>query len=192
VHFRMLLGDFEGIDSERGTWRCSDALGFAASAASRCPSFRRITPPSRARGAQSTWIRTRRSSPFMLEQLAEHDLLKGKTIGFDAMTLEANAAAMKESGRRYAVRATKASSRISRRRRASRRRRRRTGASRHQGKSVRSRRSKPLHLPVASELLGDRGFPEDRRTGTRTLWNRALDPESPTDSATAEAAARRS
>jgi hypothetical protein len=32
----------------------------------------------------------------MLEQLAEHDLLKGKTIGFDAMTLEANAAAMKE------------------------------------------------------------------------------------------------
>jgi len=94
VHFRMLLvGYFEGIDSERGiAWRCSDSLGLR--------SFLGLSlsqsPPD-----HSTISRTRRLIDvdthaevfaFVLEQLAEHELLKGKTIGIDATTLEANAA----------------------------------------------------------------------------------------------------
>ena len=94
VYFRMLLvGYFEGIDSERGiAWRCSDSLGLR--------SFLGLSlsqsPPD-----HSTVSRTRRLIDvethaevfcFVLGQLAEHDLLKGKTIGVDATTLEANAA----------------------------------------------------------------------------------------------------
>ncbi len=94
VYFRMLLvGYFEGIDSERGiAWRCSDSLAlrsFLGLALSQ-------SPPD-----HSTVSRTRRLIDvethaevfaFVLGQLADHDLLKGKTIGIDATTLEANAA----------------------------------------------------------------------------------------------------
>ena len=94
VYFRMLLvGYFEGIDSERGiAWRCSDSLALR--------SFLGLSlsqsPPD-----HSTVSRTRRLIDvethaevfaFVLEQLGDHDLLKGKTIGVDATTLEANAA----------------------------------------------------------------------------------------------------
>jgi len=63
VYFRMLLlGYFEGVDSERGiAWRVADSfslrefLGFS-------PSRRRTTRPCRARAGSCRWKRTRRCS----------------------------------------------------------------------------------------------------------------------------------
>ena len=94
VYFRLLLiGYFEGIDSERGVaWRVADSftlrdfLGFELSDA---------TPD------HSTISRTRRLIDletheavfgWVLRVLAKSGLLKGKTLGIDATTLEANAA----------------------------------------------------------------------------------------------------
>jgi transposase len=94
IYFRLLMvGYFEGIDSERGiAWRASDSLSIR--------SFVRIaldeTIPD-----HSTVSRTRRLIDvethqavfgWVLAVLAESGLLKGKTIGVDATTLEANAA----------------------------------------------------------------------------------------------------
>jgi transposase len=94
TYFRLLLiGYFEGIDSERGiAWRVADSLGLRQ--------FLRIgldehTPD------HSTISRTRRLIDvethrkvflWMLGLLADRGLLKGKTVGVDATTLEANAA----------------------------------------------------------------------------------------------------
>jgi transposase len=93
-YFRLLLiGYFEGIDSERGiAWRAADSLALR--------SFLGVGldegPPD-----HSTISRTRRLIDvethqavfrWVLELLAEKDLLKGKTLGIDATTLEANAA----------------------------------------------------------------------------------------------------
>jgi transposase len=94
VYFRaLLIGYFEGLDSERGiAWRTADSfslrkfLGY---------SLTEETPD------HSTISRTRRLIDvethqavfrWVLELLAEKGLLKGKTIGVDATTLEANAA----------------------------------------------------------------------------------------------------
>jgi transposase len=94
VYFRLLLlGYFEGLDSERGiAWRAADSLalrdflGLALHEA----------PPD-----HSTISRTRRlidlethQSVFVwvLEALAAAKLLKGTTLGLDGTTLEANAA----------------------------------------------------------------------------------------------------
>lgn len=94
VYFRMvLIGYFEGIDSQRGiAWRCADSLalrsflGFA------------ITEPTPVH-ASMTMIRQRLPEvvfnqvfAFVLRILKEHGLLHGKTLGIDATTLEANAA----------------------------------------------------------------------------------------------------
>ena len=93
-YFRLLLiGYFEGIDGERGiAWRAGDSLGLR--------SFLGVglneMPPD-----HSTISRTRRLIDvethqavfrWVLELLAEKGLLKGKTVGIDATTLEANAA----------------------------------------------------------------------------------------------------
>src|SRR2546430_14243911 len=93
-YFRLLLiGYFEGIDSERGiAWRAADSLGLR--------NFLGVglneMPPD-----HSTISRTRRLIDvethravfgWVLELLAEKGLLKGKTIGIDGTTLEANAA----------------------------------------------------------------------------------------------------
>jgi len=94
VYFRMLLvGYFEGIDSERGiAWRCSDSLGLRSFLGLELSE----SPPD-----HSTVSRTRRLIDvethaevfaFVLGQLDDHELLKGNTIGVDATTLEANAA----------------------------------------------------------------------------------------------------
>lgn len=94
MYFRLLLiGYFEGIDSERGiAWRVSDSLGLRQ--------FLRIGLDE-ATPDHSTISRTRRLIDiethrkvflWTLEQLAERGLLKGKTVGVDATTLEANAA----------------------------------------------------------------------------------------------------
>jgi len=94
VYFRLLLiGYFEGLDSERGiAWRASDSLalrdflGLALHEA----------PPD-----HSTISRTRRLIDletheavfvWVLEWLAQAKLLKGTTLGVDGTTLEANAA----------------------------------------------------------------------------------------------------
>jgi len=94
VYFRMLLvGFFEGIDSERGIdWRCADSLtlreflGYPLTKATPdhstlCTIRQRIDVETHRE--VFTWVLTR---------VADHDLLKGKTIGIDATTLEANAA----------------------------------------------------------------------------------------------------
>lgn len=94
VYFRMLLlGYFEGIDSERGiAWRSADSLSFRAFLG--IP-LNQSTPDhsslSKIRGRIDletheevfTWV---------LKLLAERRLVKGKTLGVDATTLEANAA----------------------------------------------------------------------------------------------------
>ena len=94
IYFRCLLvGYFEGLDSERGiAWRCADSkslglfLGYAIDES---------TPD------HSTISRTRRLIDiethqevfaYVLKILANHDLIEGKTIGVDSTTLEANAA----------------------------------------------------------------------------------------------------
>src|SRR6266545_4923992 len=93
-YFRLLLlGYFEGIDSERGiAWRATDSLAIR--------SFLGLgvheAPPD-----HSTMSRTRRLIDlethravftWVQERLVEAELLKGKTIAIDATTLEANAA----------------------------------------------------------------------------------------------------
>src|SRR6267378_2973757 len=89
----LLVGYFEGIDSERGmAWRASDSLAVR--------SFLRLAvdepPPD-----HSTISRTRRAIDleshravftWVQQRLAAAGLLKGKTVAVDATTLEANAA----------------------------------------------------------------------------------------------------
>ena len=93
-YFRVLLvGYFEGIDSERGiAWRAADSLAVraflglgledAAPDHSTISRTRRLIDVETHR-AVFTWIQQR---------LVEAGLIKGKTIGIDATTLEANAA----------------------------------------------------------------------------------------------------
>jgi transposase len=107
IYFRLLLvGYFEGIDSERGiAWRTEDSLSV------RC--FLAIglneAPPD-----HSTISRTRRLIDlethqqvfaWVLKLLAEAGLLRGKQIGIDGTTLEANAAmrsiVRRDSGESY-------------------------------------------------------------------------------------------
>ena len=107
TYFRLLLiGYFEGIDAERGiAWRAADSLalrGFLGLGLDE-------TPPE-----HSTISRTRRLIDlethrdvftWILQVLATEDLVRGKTIGIDATTLEANAAlrsiVRRDSGETY-------------------------------------------------------------------------------------------
>ena len=93
-YFRMLLvGYFEGLDSERGIeWRCADSLSLREflllSARETVPdhswlSKTRSRLPLEVHEAVFAWV---------LERLAEHGLIKGDCIGVDASTMEANAA----------------------------------------------------------------------------------------------------
>lgn len=94
IYFRLLLiGYFEGLDSERGiAWRAADSFALR--------DFLGVGleqgPPD-----HSTISRTRRLIDlethraiftWVLQCLATADLVQGKTIGIDATTLEANAA----------------------------------------------------------------------------------------------------
>jgi len=94
VYFRMLLvGYFEGIDSERGiAWRVADSIALRSFLGY---TLTETTPD------HSTVSRTRRLVDlethqevfiWILAVLAKEGLLKGKTLGVDATTLEANAA----------------------------------------------------------------------------------------------------
>ena len=93
-YFRLLLiGYFEGLDAERAiAWRAADSFALR--------DFRGVvlpeTPPD-----HSTISRTRRLIDvetheavftWILQRLADVALVKGKTVGIDATTLEANAA----------------------------------------------------------------------------------------------------
>lgn len=93
-YFRLLLlGYFEGIDSERGiAWRASDSLAIR--------SFLRL-PVDEDPPDHSTISRTRRLIDldthrevftWVQERLVETGRLNGKTVAIDATTLEANAA----------------------------------------------------------------------------------------------------
>ena len=93
-YFRLfMLGYFEGLDSERAmAWRAADSMGIR--------SFLGLGP-SEGAPDHSTISRTRRRIPleahravftWVLEAVAEGGLLRGKTLGVDATTLEANAA----------------------------------------------------------------------------------------------------
>jgi transposase len=93
-YFRMLLvGYFEGIDSERGLeWRCADSLSLRE--------FLRLS--ERELVPDHSWLSRTRSRlalelhdqvfTWVLRRLAEHGLIKGERIGVDASTMEANAA----------------------------------------------------------------------------------------------------
>lgn len=94
IYFRcLMLGYFEGIDSERGiAWRCGDSLSIKA--------FLGI-PLDKATPDHSTISRTRRLIDvethaevfqFILKVLVNHRVIDGKTVGVDSTTLEANAA----------------------------------------------------------------------------------------------------
>ena len=93
-YFRLLLlGYFEGLDSERAiAWRAADSLSIRT--------FLDVAlheaPPD-----HSTLSRTRRLidlethqavCTWVLQRLADADLVNGRTVGIDATTLEANAA----------------------------------------------------------------------------------------------------
>ena len=107
VYFRcLLLGYFEGIDSERGiAWRAADSLSLR--------DFLGI-PASKPTPDHSTISKTRKrieleahQSVFtwVLGALDAAGLIKGKTIGVDGTTLEANAAmksiVRRDDGRSY-------------------------------------------------------------------------------------------
>jgi len=93
-YFRMLLvGYFEGIDSERGIeWRCADSLSLREF----------LLLESRERVPDHSWLsRTRSRLPlevhdeifaWVLKRLAEQGLIKGERVGVDASTMEAHAA----------------------------------------------------------------------------------------------------
>jgi transposase len=107
IYFRLLLlGYFEGMDSERGiAWRAEDSL-----------SVRRFLGLALDEAApdHSTISRTRRLIAvethqevfgWVLRALARAGLVQGKTLGIDATTVEANAAlrsiVRRDNGERY-------------------------------------------------------------------------------------------
>src|SRR5262250_1775574 len=94
IYFRLLLvGYFEGIDSERGiAWRAADSLGLrrflGIGIDEQTPDHSTIS-----RTRRLIDVETHRKVFFwILEVLRDKGLVKGKTVGIDATTLEANAA----------------------------------------------------------------------------------------------------
>jgi transposase len=94
TYFRMLfVGYFEGLDSQRGiAWRCADSLSLRAFLA---------IPSTEASPDHSSLTKIRQRLPEVAHEQVfarvlaiahEKKLLKGKTVGVDSTTLEANAA----------------------------------------------------------------------------------------------------
>ena len=107
VYFRcLLLGYFEGIDSERGiAWRAADSLSIreflGIEVGKQTPEHSTLSKTRTRLDLQThhevfTWI---------LGVLADKALVKGKTVGVDGTTLEANAAmksiVRRDDGRKY-------------------------------------------------------------------------------------------
>jgi transposase len=107
LYFRLLLiGYFEGIDSERGiAWRVADSLALreflGLALTDSPPDHSTISRNRRLLDLEShqeafTWV---------LAVLAKEGILRGKTLGIDATTLEANAAlrsiVRRDTGEKY-------------------------------------------------------------------------------------------
>lgn len=94
IYFRlMMIGFFEGIDSERGiAWRVADSLTLREflriGLDERTPDHVTISRTRRLIGAAAH----QQVFGWVLKRLARGGLMKGKTIGVDSTTLEANAA----------------------------------------------------------------------------------------------------
>jgi transposase len=101
-----MVGYFEGIASERGiAWRCSDSMSLR--------DFLRLE--NREEVPDPSWLsKTRGRLPhevhetvfsWVLQLVAENGLIRGKRIGVDASTIEANAAlrtiVRRDDGRTY-------------------------------------------------------------------------------------------
>jgi transposase len=113
VYFRcLLIGYFEGLDAERGiAWRVADSLSLRQFLGY---GIDQLTPD------HSTISRTRRLLSlethqqvfqWVLRVLKGEGLLKGKTLGIDATTLEAHAA-MRPCGRSCGARRARRARRI--------------------------------------------------------------------------------
>ncbi len=118
VYFRLLLiGFFEGLDSERGiAWRVADSRSLCAflglGLGDTAPHHSTLSNTRQRIDLQTheevfTWV---------LQLLAKRNLLRGKTIGVDATPLEANAAMRSivrrdtgETYRQYLIRLAKES-----------------------------------------------------------------------------------
>jgi transposase len=107
VYFRsLLLGYFEGIDSERGiAWRLADSLSMRRFIAY---ALTEATPDhsSISRTRRLFAVETHRAVfRWVLKILVEEGLLEGKTLSIDATTLEANAAlrslVRRDNGQKY-------------------------------------------------------------------------------------------
>src|SRR6202521_1146325 len=94
TYFRLLLvGYFEGIDSERGiAWRTADSLGLRQYLGfgldEKTPDHSTISRTRRLIDVETH----RKVFLWVLGMLAEEGLLKGNTVSVDGTTLEANAA----------------------------------------------------------------------------------------------------
>jgi transposase len=94
LYFRtMMIGFFEGIDSERGiAWRVADSLTLrqflAIGLDENTPDHVTISRTRRLIDGETH----QRIFTWVLERLAQGGLIRGKTIGVDSTTLEANAA----------------------------------------------------------------------------------------------------
>jgi transposase len=107
VYFRALLvGYFEGVDSERGiAWRTADSLAlrsFLGFELNQCtPDHSTISRTRRLIDVESH----RKVFLWVLGMLAEEGLLKGNTVAIEGTTLEANAAlrsiVRRDSGESY-------------------------------------------------------------------------------------------
>jgi transposase len=93
-YFRvMMIGFFEGLDSERGiAWRLADSLTLrqflTIGLDENTPDHVTISRTRRLIDGETH----QRIFTWVLERLAQAGLIKGKTIGVDSTTLEANAA----------------------------------------------------------------------------------------------------
>src|SRR6202142_2573989 len=93
-YFRvMMIGFFEGLDSERGiAWRVADSLTLrqflSIGLDETTPDHVTISRTRRLIDGKTH----QRVFTWMLEQLAQAGLIRGQTIGVDSTTLEANAA----------------------------------------------------------------------------------------------------
>jgi transposase len=109
LYFRvMMIGFFEGLDSERGiAWRLADSLTLrqflGIGLDERTPDHVTISRTRRLIDAETH----QRIFLWVLERLAQGGLIKGKTIGVDSTTLEANAAmksiVRRDTGESYSV-----------------------------------------------------------------------------------------
>ena len=94
VYFRMLfVGFFEGIDSERGiAWRTADSMALRSflgySLSEKTPDHSNLSRTRNRIDLDTHQV----VFDWVLAVLAKEGLLKAKTLGIDATTLEANAA----------------------------------------------------------------------------------------------------